>query len=230
MEKAWLNWSSGKDAAMALYYVRQAGKFSVEMLFTTLSGSSQRVSMHGVRKALLQEQVENTGLPLQIADISTETSMETYNQVMENETLKLKERGFTHSIFGDIFLEDLRQYREDQLASIGVKCIFPLWKKDTSVLMQEFIDLGFKAIVVCTNSKYLDNSFCGKIIDQKFINDLPDNVDPCGENGEFHSFVFDGPIFHNPVKFKIGEKQIKTFESADDKWDNIFCYCDLIPE
>ena len=230
MKKAWLNWSSGKDSALALYYVRQENEYRVEKLFTTLSESNGRVSMHGLRKELLLEQVQNTGLPLQIADISTDTSLDTYNQLMEKECVKLKKEGYTHSIFGDIFLEDLREYREKQLENIGIQCVFPLWKKDTAELIREFIELGFKAIVVCTNSRYLEDDFCGRLIDNQFLQDLPANVDPCGENGEFHTFVFDGPIFKNPVNFKVGEKQIKTYESADDKWDNRFCYCDLLPE
>lgn len=230
MKKAWLNWSSGKDATLALYYVQQGNDYNVEKLFTTLSADKGRISMHGVRKELLLEQVKNLGIPLQIADLSTDTSLKTYNEVMEKECLKLKNEAFTHSIFGDIFLEDLREYREHQLKEIGIKCVFPLWKRDTSELIQEFLDWGFKAIVVCTNSKYLKDSFCGRVIDEEFLKDLPANVDPCGENGEFHTFVFDGPIFTNPVNFKIGEKQIRTYDSQDGKWDSRFCYCDLLPE
>lgn len=230
MKKAWLNWSSGKDSAMALYHVQQGDEYKVAKLFTTLSETNERVSMHGLRKELLLEQVQNTGLPLQIADLSTDTSLDTYNQLMEKECLKLKEEGYTHSIFGDIFLEDLREYREKQLENIGIQCVFPLWKKDTTELMREFIDLGFNAIVVCTNSRYLEDDFCGRLIDHQFLKDLPANVDPCGENGEFHTFVFDGPIFKNSVNFKVGKKHIRTYESAGDKWDNRFCYCDLLPE
>ena len=230
MKKAWLNWSSGKDSALALYQIEREKKYTVEKLFTTLSGDHQRVSMHGLRKDLLLRQVENIGLPIRIADLSTDTSLNSYNELMLKETKKFKEEGFTHSIFGDIFLEDLRKYREDQLSEIGIHAVFPLWKKDTAGLMQEFLNLGFKAVVICTNSKYLDESFCGRIIDQEFLQDLPGNVDPCGENGEFHTFVFDGPIFKKPVKFKIGQKTTRSFPSPDGKWDAEFCYCDLIPE
>ncbi len=230
MKKAWLNWSSGKDSALALYYTQRGRKYDVEKLFTTLSGDHQQVSMHGLRKDLLLRQVENIGLPLTIADLSTDTSLNSYNELMLKETKKFKKEGFTHSIFGDIFLEDLRKYREDQLSEIGIQAVFPLWRKDTSSLMQEFLSLGFKAIVVCTNSKYLEDSFCGRIIDQEFLRDLPENVDPCGENGEFHTFVFDGPIFKKPVQFKTGEKLTRIFPSPDGKWDTEFCYCDLIPK
>lgn len=229
MKKAWLNWSSGKDSALALYYCRKNKEYKVEKLFTTLSQKHRRVSMHGLRKELLMEQVKNIGLPVRIADLSTDSSLDSYNELMLKETRRLKREGFTHSIFGDIFLEDLREYREKQLSQIDIKCVFPLWKKNTSKLILEFLELGFRAIVVCTNSSYLDDSFCGRMIDSDFLKDLPENVDACGENGEFHSFVFDGPIFKKPVKFRIGEKHTRTFESADDKWDTRFCYCDLLP-
>ncbi|MGA9326332.1 MAG: ATP-binding protein [Salegentibacter sp.] len=240
MKKAFLNWSSGKDAAFALYKLRQDNEYSVEKLVTTLSTDLNRISMHGLRKELLLQQAENIGIPLHIIELGGEVSMLKYNEVMAAECQKLLKEGFTYSVFGDIFLEDLRDYREQQLAGIGLKGVFPLWKLDTSRLMQDFLNAGFKAIVVCTNSKMLDNSFCGRIIDEQFLKDLPENVDPCGENGEFHTFVFDGPLFSGPVKFKIGEKVERSYApSQDDKedcfkddrenWDTRFCYCDLLP-
>lgn len=240
MNKAYLNWSSGKDSAMSLYYAQNQDDYKVEKLLTTINKDVDRVTMHGVRNELLLKQAESLGLPLQISELSAETSMEDYNQKMKEATDNLISEGFTHSIFGDIFLEDLKKYREDQLKSVGIKAIFPLWKKDTRELITEFIDLGFKAIVVCTNSKYLDDSFCGRVIDHQFVNDLPENVDPCGENGEFHTFVFDGPIFNIPVAFEVGEKVNRSYKPAKDKddncfqddedaWDTEFCFCDLIP-
>ena len=163
--------------------------------------------------------------------------MEEYNRKMKEVTDSLIEDDF-HSVFGDIFLEDLTNYREDQLRSVGLTPVFPLWKKNTRDLISEFIDLGFKAIVVCTNSKYLDDSFCGRILDHDFVADLPENVDPCGENGEFHTFVFDGPIFKFPVKIEIGEKVNRSYKPAkdnddncfqdkDESWDTEFCFCDI---
>ncbi|GGG38981.1 diphthine--ammonia ligase [Christiangramia forsetii] len=241
MNKAYLNWSSGKDSALALYYANAQNAYKVEKLLTTINKDVGRVTMHGVRKELLLKQAEKIGLPIEISELSAETSMEEYNLKMKKATDSLVDAGFTHSLFGDIFLEDLKQYREDQLKNIGLTPVFPLWKKDTKELISEFLELGFKAIVVCTNSKYLEESFCGRIIDHDFISDLPENVDPCGENGEFHTFVFDGPIFSSPVEFEIGEKVKRSYKPAendddncfqdeDKSWDTEFCFCDLIPK
>ncbi len=228
MKKTWLNWSSGKDSALALYYLGKDKEFNVGKLFTTLNSDSDRISMHNVRKELLFKQAQSLHLSIQIGDIPTETPVDEYNARMKNEILSLKKEGFTHSAFGDIFLEDLKDFREAQLNEVGIKAVFPLWKKDTSLLINEFIKLGFKAIVICTNSRFLDESFCGRLLDSDFVNDLPDNVDPCGENGEYHTFVFDGPIFKEGIDFQIGEKTTKTYRSDKGNWDNEFCYCDLI--
>lgn len=225
-----MNWSSGKDSALALYSVQQKKEYNIEKLFTTLDASSERISMHEVRKELLLAQAENIGLDIQVVDISTQTSMEDYNRKMEKQITKLKEEGFVASVFGDIFLEDLKKYREDQLSKSGVEAVFPLWQKDTSELIHQFVELGFKAIVACTNSRFLSDDFCGRIIDKNFIADLPRNVDPCGENGEFHTFVFDGPIFKKPIRFAIGKKRRQSFPSADKKWDSEFCFLDLLSE
>jgi len=240
MNKAYLNWSSGKDSALSLYYAGKQDDLRVEKLLTTINKDVDRVTMHGVRKELLLKQAEKLGLPIEISELSAETSMEDYNRKMKAATDSLISEGFTHSVFGDIFLEDLKNYREEQLDSVGLKAVIPLWKKDTKELITEFIDLGFEAIVVCTNSKYLDDSFCGRTIDHQFVKDLPGNVDPCGENGEFHTFVFDGPVFKSPVKFKIGEKVNRSYKPAKDNddncfqddeesWDTEFCFCDLLP-
>jgi uncharacterized protein (TIGR00290 family) len=240
MKKAYLNWSSGKDAALALYKIREEGKYSVEKLLTTVNSEIARVSMHGVRKELLISQAAQLGLPLEIVELDGNMPLSEYNKVMSQRTGNLKDEGFDYSIFGDIFLEDLKRYREDQLEKIGLKALFPLWKTDTRELMREFFDAGFKAIVVCVNSRYLDKSFCGRILDEEFLASLPAEVDPCGENGEFHTFVFDGPVFKEPVKFLMGEVVEKFFHSTDsdddcfkdkkESWDTAFWYCDLIPE
>jgi len=139
--------------------------------------------------------------------------MEIYEQKMNKTVSRLKSDGFTRAAFGDIFLEDLRKYREDNLNRLEIKCVFPLWKKDTGNLMREFISLGFKAVIVAISEKELDPSFLGRKIDERVLNDLPANVDPCGENGEFHTFCYDGPIFDYPVQFNIGEKVRKTYKS-----------------
>lgn len=236
--KAYLNWSSGKDAAFALFEEQRSGTYNIKKLLTTVNSESERISMHGVRKELLQLQAKSIGLPLEIVELDGNVSLETYNSVMKTTVEKLKNNGFTHSIFGDIFLEDLRTYREEQLLKVGITPIFPLWKKNTSKLINDFIQSGFKAITVCVNSKVLDKSFCGRILDEKFISELPTNVDPCGENGEFHTFVFDGPVFKNAIKFKTGEVVEKFYTSVNKEkdcftkekpWDTGFWYCDLLP-
>ncbi len=241
--KALFNWSSGKDSALALYRILKDSEFEISCLLTSVNQQFQRISMHGVRVALLQQQAQSIGLPLEIMQIPEMPTMEVYEKVMEETLQKLKNLGVTHSIFGDIFLEDLRKYREDQLAEIGFKAVFPLWKIPTQDLIQEFITLGFKTIVVCVNERYLDKSFVGRVIDQDFINDLPGNVDVCGENGEFHTFTFDGPIFSKPIEFEIGEIVYRKYEkpekedssdtacdtNATDAFDFGFWYCDLLP-
>jgi uncharacterized protein (TIGR00290 family) len=240
MEKAYINWSSGKDAAFALYKTQKEQKYKVEKLITTVNSELDRVSMHGLRKELLLQQAESLEIPLQIISLNGNVSMQNYDEIMKSEVSKLIVDGFTHSIFGDIFLEDLKEYREKQLANVGLKAIFPLWSENTRELMNDFISAGFKAITVCVNAKLLDKSFCGRIIDHQFLEDLPKNIDPCGENGEFHSFVFEGPIFKTPVNFEVGEIIEKQFSPSEDEkddcfsnkiksWDTRFWYCDLIP-
>ncbi|APG59384.1 diphthine--ammonia ligase [Christiangramia salexigens] len=240
MKKAWINWSSGKDSALALYYTLQEKEYKVERLFTTLGDNAERVSMHEVSRKLLLAQARNLGLDINLCEIPTNLSADDYNLKMQDEILNLKKEGLGYSIFGDIFLEDLKKFREQQLEAMDIKAVFPLWKHNTRALMQDFLDLGFKAIVVCVNTKVLDKSFCGRLLDQQFLFDLPEHIDPCGENGEFHTFVFDGPIFHSPINFEIGEKVKKSYKSTpngDDSsledaksWDSEFIYCDLKPK
>jgi uncharacterized protein (TIGR00290 family) len=240
-KKALFNWSSGKDSALALYKVLQDPEFEISCLLTSVSQEFQRISMHGVRIELLEQQAKSIGLPLEIMQIPEMPTMEVYEIVVQTTLEKLKNKGLTHSIFGDIFLEDLRKYRDEKLAIMGFEGVFPLWKVPTHELIQEFIGLGFKTIVVCVNEHYLDKNFVGRIIDQDFINDLPENVDVCGENGEFHTFTFDGPIFSKPIAFEIGEIVYRKYEkpkedssntacdtNATDAFDYGFWYCDLV--
>lgn len=240
-KKALFNWSSGKDSALALYKVVQNQEFEIACLVTSINQEFQRISMHGVRVALLEQQAQSIGLPLEIMLIPEMPTMEIYENVVRKTLTKLKEQGVFYSIFGDIFLEDLRKYREDKLAEIGFEGVFPLWKTPTHKLIQEFISLGFKTIVVCVNERFLDKSFVGRIIDQSFIDDLPENVDVCGENGEFHTFTFDGPIFSKPIAFTIGEIVYRKYEKpkedssntacdtdTTDAFDYGFWYCDLV--
>ncbi|WP_288438833.1 diphthine--ammonia ligase [uncultured Chryseobacterium sp.] len=231
--KALFNWSSGKDSALALYQTLQENRYEVAVLLTSINQEFQRISMHGVSVSLLEKQAESLGIPLIKMELPKEPSMEEYRQMMSKTMTDVQAQGITHSIFGDIFLEDLRKYREDQLKPMGMEAVFPLWKRNTSQVIQEFLALGFKTIVTCVNGSYLDKSFAGRIIDQKFIDDLPENVDPCGENGEFHTFTFDGPIFKKPVQFEIGETVKKTYpkpknSAEEEDGEYIFWFSDLI--
>ena len=239
MNKTYFNWSTGKDSALTLYSILQDKRYSIEKMLTVVNGHHDRVSMHGVRRALLEQQLASIGIPGMTIELPEQPGMNEYEQIMKNAVVGLKKEGYDHAAFGDIFLEDLRKYREDQLAKQEIKAIFPLWKKDTRQLIHEFIDLGFKSIVVCVKAELLDESFAGRIIDHDFLNDLPDHVDPCGENGEFHTFCFDGPIFKQSVSFEVGEKIYREYEAPKDKDDNCFTttqpdrmgfwFCDLIP-
>lgn len=231
--KTFLNWSTGKDSAMALYRLQQDPTYRVEKLLTTLNQEDSRVSMHGIRKELLLKQVQRIGLPVSILELQKGISLPDYEMALHNKLLALKDQGYTHSAFGDIFLEDLKQYREAKLATIAFKAVFPLWNKDSYSLMTEFLDVGFKAISVCVNSEVLDQTMVGRVIDKEFLKMLPKEVDPCGENGEFHTFVYDGPIFNKPVDFQIGEKRLVTFGKSEEAekmdWDSSFWYCDIYP-
>lgn len=231
-QKTYFNWSSGKDSAFALYKAKQNKSLEINLLLTSVNGHHNRVSMHGLRKELLVKQAESIGLPLEIIQLPEKPTMEVYGEILTNKVNQLKSQNYTDCVFGDIFLEDLRDYRENQLQPFHITCHFPLWKQDTKSLLTEFLAKGFKTIVVAINAQLLDKSFVGRIIDESFINDLPENVDPCGENGEFHTFCFDGPIFNNPVDFEIGEKVYQSYPNPNKTDENDadygFWFVDLI--
>lgn len=220
-----MNWSGGKDSSLTLHKVLEDPAYTVDSLLTSVNAAYHRVSMHGVRRRLLEAQAASIGLPLQTIELPEQPDMDEYEGAMREKVSSLKERGCTHAIFGDIFLEDLRRYREEKLESMGVTCIFPLWKIPSQALMQEFLEKGFKAIIVCVNTRWLDKSFCGRIIDEAFLKDLPADVDPCGENGEYHSFVFEGPIFKYPIPFEKGEIVYKEYKGPEGPAK--FYFCDL---
>jgi uncharacterized protein (TIGR00290 family) len=235
--KAIFNWSGGKDSALALHKAVVSGEYDVKYLLTTVSSGFKRIIQHGVREELLEAQAESIGIPLHKLFLPENPDMEIYNSVIRESLMKFKEENIHTGIFGDIFLDDLRKYREEKLAEVNVSAAFPLWKMDTHELIKNFVGSGFKAVIVCVNENYLDKSFAGREIDEKFINDLPAGVDPCGENGEYHSFVYDGPIFRRPVKFKRGEIIKKIYVSSSNSSkdytrvpETVFRYCDLIPE
>ena len=230
MIKTYFNWSTGKDAALAFYHLSQNEKYSIEHLLTSVNTHFNRVSMHGLRRELMEQQVAAMGLPHTTIELPEQPDMEEYESIMLSTVSKLKSFGLTTAAFGDIFLEDLKTYRENQLSKQGIDAIFPLWKRNTKDLLHEFLDLGFKAIIVCTKASLLDESFAGRVLDKDFIKDLPPNVDPCGENGEFHTFCFDGPIFKNPISFEVGEKIYKEYKAPKDTGKDSmgFWFCDLV--
>jgi len=213
-------WSGGKDSAMALYTLHQQQDVRVTALLTTVTEGYQRISMHGVRRELLQRQAESIGLPLHEVRIPPQCVNPTYEARMEEALRAHYDHGVRKVAFGDIFLEDLRGYREKNLARIGMTALFPIWKRDTRELIRFFHAQRFRAIAVCVDPKVLDRRFAGRELDDSFFADLPPGADPCGENGEFHTFVFDGPIFHFPVPFRSGE-----VINRDG-----FVFCDLLPE
>jgi uncharacterized protein (TIGR00290 family) len=242
-EKVVFCWSGGKDSALALNRLLSDSRYEIASLLTTCNEHFQRVSMHGVRLDLLDKQAETIGLPLEKVFVSERSSNEEYQQKMSECLLAHKARGVTSCAFGDIFLEDLKRWREANLAKVGLRGIFPIWKIDSRELIREFFALGFGTVICCVNDAYLGENFVGRNIDEEFIRALPADVDPCGENGEFHSFTFAGPIFKQPVKFKLGEKVYRLAEitPSTDSTSTYVCpsatrrtkgfwFCDLLPK
>ena len=229
MKKAVMAWSGGKDSAFSLYKVLQQAEYDVCYLVTTLSEKYDRISMHGVRSELLEQQAAAIGIPLIKLILPEPCSMEQYAEIMNMHWAQLKTQGIDHIIFGDIFLEDLKAFRDKNLSEGGVTGVYPLWKLDSKSLIESFIAAGFKTTLVCTNGKYLGGAWCGRVIDEAFVNELPDNVDVCGENGEFHTFVFDGPIFKQPVQYTHGELVHRNYSNSNEQWDTGFFYLELIP-
>jgi Predicted ATPases of PP-loop superfamily len=236
MMKYYINWSGGKDSSLCLYHSIQSG-MRPEILLTSVNKTYDRISMHGVRRSLLMQQSRSLQIPLQTIELPEQPDMKEYEDEMNRAVLSLKENGFTHALFGDIFLEDLKKYREEQLKKLQIEPVFPIWKRSTSDLIREFLQLGFKAIVVCVNSKSLDKSFCGRVIDESFIQDYPETADICGENGEYHSFVYDGPGFSSPIDFTKGDivyREYKTPSTSDQDCfatpnkQTGFYFCDLL--
>jgi uncharacterized protein (TIGR00290 family) len=214
-----LSWSGGKDSCLALRELLRAPDVRVAALVTTVTRDFDRVSMHGVRRVLLERQAESLGLPLCQVEISKGASNEEYETAMGVAFDGFHAGGVRDVAFGDLFLEDVRAYRQRLLAKHDMVGRYPIWGRDTGALIREFITLGFRTAVVCVDPAQLDPSFAGRVIDEQFLADLPPGVDPCGENGEFHTFVFDGPIFRHAIAFSFGEKVCR----------DAFWFCDLWP-
>lgn len=219
MKKVLFSWSGGKDSALALYEIQKDPACEVVALLTTVTEDYDRVSMHGFRTELLVAQAASLSLPLKQIKISKDATNDDYENRMRESLTQFQNDGVLSVVFGDIFLEDLKKYREDKLAQVDMGAIFPLWKKDTKELANKFINTGFKALITCVDTNVLDARFTGRDYDTDLLNDLPAGVDPCGENGEFHTFVYDGPIFKEPLGFERGEVVLR---------EKRFSFCDLL--
>lgn len=220
MERVLFSWSGGKDSALALYELQKSREYEIAALLTTFSADYDRTTMHGVRRVLLEQQADALGLPLEKVILQKDTTNAEYEDKMRTALERYQAQGVTATVFGDLFLEEVRQYREDNLAKLGMKTILPLWGRDTRELARTFFALGFQAITTCVDSHALDPKFVGRLFDEQFVAELPASVDPCGENGEFHSFAFAGPIFEQRIAFTKG-KVVQR--------ENRFYYCDLLP-
>jgi uncharacterized protein (TIGR00290 family) len=218
--KTWLSWSSGKDSAWSLQVLREGGEVEIAGLFTTINAAFDRVAMHAVRRALLEAQAGAAGLPLHLIDLPYPCPNAAYERIMGAFVAKARAAGVEAMAFGDLFLADIRAYRERQLAGTGIAPLFPLWGRDTRALAREMIDGGLFAHVTCVDPSRLDRSFAGRRFDCAFVADLPPGADPCGENGEFHTFASAGPMFRAPVAIRPG---IVTERDG-------FVFADLIPE
>jgi uncharacterized protein (TIGR00290 family) len=217
-ERILLSWSGGKDSCLTLAELLRDETRSVAALLTTVTEGYDRVSMHGVRRTLLEQQAAALGLPLQVASIPQNASNQTYESRMEVAFEQFRTEGVTAIAFGDLFLADVRRYREEWLARTGMMPVFPIWHCDTRDLAFRFIDQGFKAVLTCVDTRVLDCSFAGRTFDRGLLADLPTTTDPCGENGEFHTFVYGGPIFHRDIPVTRGEVVQR------DAW----CFCDFL--
>lgn len=233
------NWSGGKDSTLALYYALQNPELEIRYLVTTINDSVNRISMHGVREELLQLQAESIGIPLYEIRLPEMPGMTEYDSIMREHLERFKTEGITHSIFGDIFLEDLKDYRDARLAEAGLTGIYPLWKRNSYELIIEFLAMGFGTVIACTQERLGD--FAGREITPQLITELPHDVDVCGENGEFHTFAFKGPLFKKTIRYTLGEKVFKEYQAPKDANDSCitipaepskvsgFWYIDLLP-
>jgi uncharacterized protein (TIGR00290 family) len=204
-ENIWLSWSSGKDSAWSLYTLRQGNEYDVVALLTTINQAVGRVAMHAVREELLEAQAAALGLPLVKVFIPSPCPNEAYELAMAQAMVRARAEGISRIAFGDLFLEDIRKYREEKLASVGMQPVFPIWGIETRALAQEMVRSGLRALVTCVNPKLLDPRFAGRIFDEQLLAELPESVDPCAERGEFHTCVYAGPMFKKPLPVRAGE-------------------------
>lgn len=215
-----LSWSSGKDSAWTLHTLKQETDIEIVGLFSTFNSQFDRVAMHSVRIELVKQQAESAGYPIRLIPIPYPCSNEQYESIMKEFIKEVEKESIEYFAFGDLFLESVRQYREKNLSGSGIKPLFPIWGKDTLTLSRKMLDAGLKARITCVDPKQLSPAFAGKEYNNSFLEQLPGNADPCGENGEFHSFVYDGPFFNNKINIRIGETV-----SRDG-----FIFTDLLPK
>ena len=241
MNKSFLSWSSGKDASYALLKLYAQGK-KPQLLVTNINESKKRVSMHGVRKELLEQQAKRLNIPLHIIPLDENINMKDYVEITNTHYKNLAHQGFETGYFGDIFLEDLKDFRKVEMEKAHIKAAFPIWGENTKELALQIIDSGIKAIITAVSSQKLSEDFVGANFDRNFLNNLPEGVDWCGENGEFHTFVYDHPMFSSPIPIKKGEKIFKSFKPCTNKdkeylntktpknkeWDTGFWYIDIL--
>lgn len=211
-QKIALSWSGGKDACLALHYLMNSREYEIDHLHTVIGKETDRVGMHGIKKELIEAQAKSLNIPLKISYLPSDNSNKSYDQVMSEYADYCKSKDIKTIAFGDIFLEDLRKYREEKMAEAGMKCIFPLWKKPTKEVVNEFLDLGYQTKICAGDASKLKKEMIGQSINHQFLKDLPKDIDPCGENGEFHTFVYDGPLFQNPIEIKVDSVHSHFYE------------------
>jgi len=214
-----LSWSGGKDSAMVAYHLLASQKYEIAALLTTVTEDFDRISMHGVRRELLERQAESLAIPLHMVMIPKDCPNEIYEGRMNHAFSHFKARGITKIAFGDLFLADIKQYRDERLAQAGMAGLYPIWLRDTHELVRTFIGLGFRAKLACVDTHAIDASFAGRELDARLLEDLPPSADPCGEHGEYHSFVYAGPIFKKTIDCKAGETTLRASR---------FNYCDIV--
>jgi len=229
MKRAFVGWSGGKDCTLSLHKIVEQGLYRPEFLLSNISAETKRVSMHGVRRELITRQEFALGIKGRKIYLPADHTYDTYNKYMKHECELMKQRGIDYAVFGDIFLADLKKYREKKLAEVNLTGLFPLWDKPSRQVYEEFVNLGYKALIVCVDESKLGKEFLGRTLDRELLNELPAGVDCCGENGEFHTFSYAGPLFKRPVDFITGETVYKTYTSPDKKNDMGFYFLDLIP-
>ncbi len=227
-EKAFFNWSSGKDSALALYKAINSGKYDICSLFTVVLKKEQMIAMHEIDLSLLKRQAEAIQLPLTVLENDWTAPTEKYQKTMAEQMAAFQAEGIRTALYGDIWLENIRKQRENNCLISGIKADFPLWGSNPKDLIQEFVDLGFKSMITCVDGSVLDASYLGRIIDEDFIHDFPEHADICGENGEYHSFVFDGPIFKEPVDFTVAGRHFEDYPGSDGCSPVRYWYLELV--